>query len=159
MAKPSTIVRQMKGADISAMARILEENGLGEPQKLHGPLSFLLRSNRHFCFVAERDRRIVGGLMGFFNGLHAYINYLAVDKKHQERGIATLLHTQFVKNAKRVRARGIIVDSWLTTTGFYFKLGYTLPGAVFLIRRFDRPRSRNTNHYFRDSRLSLDGDV
>jgi len=126
----------MNSADITPVLRLLNENDMGTATELRGRLAFLLNLKQGSCLVAEHNGQVVGALIGFFNGFHAYINYFVVGRKYRRRGIGRQLHARFEQFAKRMHARGIITDSRLTATPFYFRLGYALPGAVFLIRRF-----------------------
>jgi GNAT superfamily N-acetyltransferase len=73
-----------------------------------------------------------------FNGFHIFLSHIAVHEKYQGLSIARQLHDELMTHALRLGAKGIIVHSWLRTTGFYYKLGYGIPGAVFLINRLER---------------------
>ena len=56
-----------------------------------------------------------------------------------------MLHESLAERARQLGAVAIITDSWLTATGYYYKLGYRVPGAVFPIR------SRNSGFSARSS--------
>ena len=62
------------------------------------------------CFVAGRGGKIHGFLLGFLSQVdskEAYIHLVAVDPKHQRRGIASLLYDKFFKTVTRMGGRRV----------------------------------------------------
>jgi predicted N-acetyltransferase YhbS len=135
--KPS-VVRRMVQGDIDAAARILAETGVCQEADLPERLAFLLEQENRLCFIAEVGGALAGVLLATYNGFHIFLSHLAVEEKHQRRGLAKLLHDELCVHAGRFGAKGIITDSWLTATGLYYNLGYRLPGAVFVINRLEQ---------------------
>lgn len=45
------------------------------------------------------------------------------------------VHAALVARAEALGALGIIADAWLTSTGFFYRMGYRMPGVVFMLRR------------------------
>jgi predicted N-acetyltransferase YhbS len=77
---------------------------------------------------------VVGAALASFNGFHVFLSHVAVAPSHRRQGVGTALHSALVERGRSLGAAGVIVDSRLTSTPFFQRLGYRLPGAVFLIR-------------------------
>jgi GNAT superfamily N-acetyltransferase len=125
-------IRRATIADIKSVAALVEEQlfkGVGVEQRVRR----MIECSPETCFVAI-DQHCVGVLLSMFNGFHVVLSHMAVHEAHQGRGVGRALHDALVECAESLGAIGVITDSWLGATGFYVKLGYRLPGAVFLIR-------------------------
>ncbi len=83
-----------------------------------------------------RAAEVVGVVLAVYNGFHVFLSHLAVVPGLQRQGVARHLHDQLSEAARRVGAIGVITDSRLTTTGFFYQLGYRTPGVVFLLHTF-----------------------
>lgn len=64
-----------------------------------------LERDPDFFLVAEVDNKIIGTVMGGFDGRRGLIYHLAVDKNERGRGIATSLLAEI---EKRLKAKGCI---------------------------------------------------
>jgi predicted N-acetyltransferase YhbS len=132
------VVRPMTEDDIPGATHILIASGLcADMDEVPRRLVSLLRLENHLCHIAVRGGEPSGVLLATFNGFHIILSHIDVSQVHHGMGIATRLHREVEAAAVRLGAQGIIADSWLTATGFYYKLGYRLPGAVFLIKRLE----------------------
>jgi len=127
-------VRAMVARDLDAVARLLVESGLCRRRGLRRRLETTIRACPPLCLVAESGRRPVGVLLGSFNGFHALLSHIAVAGRFRGLGAGRRLHSTFVRRARRLGARGSIADARLTSAGFFHRLGYRTPGAVFLIK-------------------------
>lgn len=87
--------------------------------------------------VAEKDGEVVGALLAQFNGVEIFLSNIAVLEEFQDQGVGARMHRELERRAKRLGANGIITDSRMSAVGFYERQGYKIPGAVFLIRRFE----------------------
>ena len=76
---------------------------------------------------------VVGVILAVYNGFHVFLSHLAVIPGLQRQGVARRLHDELTEAARRLGAMGVITDSRLTTTGFFYQLGYRTPGSVFLL--------------------------
>ena len=82
------------------------------------------------CFVAERTEEIHGFLLGFLSQTdsnEAYIHLVAVDPKHQKRGIARALYEKFfetVRDMGRRRIRLIVNPDNPGSLEFHKRLGF-----------------------------------
>ena len=72
-------------------------------------------------------------LLATFNGWHVFASHLAVAPSARRRGVGKQLIGALFQRAAKARAKGLIVDARLSAVGFFQKLDFRLPGAVFLI--------------------------
>jgi predicted N-acetyltransferase YhbS len=126
-------VRRLEPADVTAACHILTSTRLCEGDGLAKRLTGLCDRPESISFVADRSGELVGVVLAVYNGFHVFLSHLAVLPGLQRHGVARHLHDELMATAKRLGATGVITDSLLTTTGFFFQLGYRTPGAIFLI--------------------------
>ena len=126
--------RSATKADLDGIIEVLISTGICKPDGLRERVSDVIERSPHTCFVTEERGNITGALLATFNGFHLFLSHLAVANEHQGLGVGTSLHARLVERAIELGATGIITDSWLTRAGFYYQLGYRIPGAVFLIK-------------------------
>jgi ribosomal protein S18 acetylase RimI-like enzyme len=85
--------------------------------------------------VAEEGRRIVGVVLGRFDGRRGWVNHLAVDPKAQSHGIGSALMTEL---EQRFRDKGCpklnlhVVATNQQVCAFYEKLGCSKRDLVFM---------------------------
>ncbi len=131
------IVRNARIEDAEAACHLLVSTQLAKTEGLKVRVETSMSLSSETCFVAVHDGEIVGVLLAVFNGFHVFMSHMAVDEKYRGQGIGKMLHANLVSASTQLGAKGIITDSWLSATGFYYELGYRLPGAVFVIRDLD----------------------
>jgi N-acetylglutamate synthase-like GNAT family acetyltransferase len=128
------LVRQAVPADIEQIAKLFVAEDLCKPEGLEAKVRRSLKCSSETCFVALENGVCIGAALSVFNGFHLFLSHVAVDSNHQRAGAGRMLLEMLVDRARQLGAAGIITDSRLTATGFFYNLGYRLPGAVFLIR-------------------------
>jgi ribosomal protein S18 acetylase RimI-like enzyme len=138
--KEAYTVRPMVESDLTGVARILVSSGICEDEDdVSRRVGLLLLEGNRLCFVAVADPGgpVLGVLLAIFNGFHVFLSHLAVHAEHRGLGVAQRLHEELLVHAVRLGAKGVIADSRLTTTGFFYRLGYRVPGVVFLVNRLE----------------------
>ena len=133
-AKAGLIVREAAGADVGAMAALLRARKLAKGGDIRQRVKLLVGSDTADCFVAEEGGKVVGAVLSSFNGFHAFVSHIAVDEDLERRGIGAALLEAVIARAVKRKAEGLVVDSRLTSTTFFFRHGFRLPGAVLMIR-------------------------
>lgn len=94
-----------------------------------------LRRDPDLFLVAEAEDRIVGTVIGGFDGRRGILYHLAVAMSHRRRGIARKLMAEV---ERRLRAKGCVRCYLLVKEGdadlleFYHRLGYNPFGSVTL---------------------------
>ncbi|AFM24978.1 GNAT family N-acetyltransferase [Desulfomonile tiedjei] len=127
-------IRKAESRDLEGIAELLTVAGLCRREGLIPRLEYMLRNSPGLCLVAERHDKVIGTILGSYNGFHVLLSHVASDNSGSRAGIGGKLHHAFAQQASALGAVGIIADSWLTAAGFFYKLGYRIPGAVFLIK-------------------------
>ena len=131
---PHHRIRRMTEDDLGAAAALMRARGLAKGRDLRERLSVLARSETADCFVAEAKADVIGVVLSSFNGFHVFISHIAVVEDLERHGIGAELLEAVVNRANQRRAVGLVVDSRLTSTTFFFRHGFRLPGAVLMIR-------------------------
>ena len=142
-------IRPLEAGDVAAVCQILTSTRLCEREGLTERVGALCNGPNKLSLVAVRAGEVVGVVLAVYNGFHVFLSHLAVVPGLQRQGVARHLHDELMQAARRVGAIGVITDSRLTTTGFFYQLGYRTPGVVFLLHTFteesEAPRSASSD--------------
>jgi N-acetylglutamate synthase-like GNAT family acetyltransferase len=133
-AKAGMTIREAAGADVGAMAALLRARKLATGGDIRQRVKLIVGADTADCFVAEEDGKIVGAVLSSFNGFHVFVSHIAVDETLERKGIGAALLGAVIARANKRKAEGLVVDSRLTSTTFFFRHGFRLPGAVLMIR-------------------------
>jgi N-acetylglutamate synthase-like GNAT family acetyltransferase len=131
MAENDVIIRPLAEADLSEIAALLaaEEFGDDSVPRLRAAFTHL----QDFSLVAMRANHIEAAALANFNGWHVFLSHLVVAPSARKKGIGKRLVDTLTRTAAEAGAKGLIADARLSTVGFFQKLGFRLPGAIFLI--------------------------
>jgi N-acetylglutamate synthase-like GNAT family acetyltransferase len=132
--KVTAAIRAATDNDVAAIAALMKARKLAKGGDLRQRLKQLVASSMADCFVAEERGEIVGAVLSVFNGFTVFISHIAVDAALERKGVGSVLLEAVVARAKERKATSLIVDSRLTSTTFFFRHGFSLPGAVLMIR-------------------------
>ena len=135
-AKPrvAVAIRRATDNDVAAIAALMKARKLAKGGDLRARLKQLVGSTMSDCFVAEERGSITGAVLAVFNGFTVFVSHIAVDAVIERKGVGSALLEAVVAHAKGRKATSLIVDSRLTSTTFFFRHGFSLPGAVLMIR-------------------------
>jgi GNAT superfamily N-acetyltransferase len=136
MTQQQLSVRSPSAADLSEMAALLTAENFGDDsvQRLRTAFDQL----QEFSLLAARANRLEGLLLATFDGWHVFAGHLVVAASARGEGVGRLLIEALVGHAAKAGAKGVIVDARLSAVGFFQKLNFRLPGAVFLIRDVEK---------------------
>jgi N-acetylglutamate synthase-like GNAT family acetyltransferase len=127
-------IRTATSDDVAAIAALMKARKLAKGGDLRQRLKQLVASSMADCFVAEEGGKIVGAVLAVFNGFTVFVSHIAVEDRIERKGVGSALLEAVVARAKERKATSLIVDSRLTSTTFFFRHGFSLPGAVLMIR-------------------------
>ena len=130
----SSIVRTMTREDLDSACRILVERGLCAAEGLTQRLAPTLETANADYLVAEEDGAIVGVTLSVFDGFTGFVGYMAVAPGAERRNIGRRMIDELVRRARARGGQNIVVASWLSAAGFYERMEFRTPGAVFLVR-------------------------
>lgn len=126
------VFRRPIHSDLPAIAALLAAEGFGDDNADRLCTSF--DRLQTFSLVALRANRLAGVLLATFNGWHVFLSHLVVAPSARGEGIGKLLIRELLRQAATGSAKGLIADSRLSAVGFFQRLDFRLPGAVFLIK-------------------------
>jgi N-acetylglutamate synthase-like GNAT family acetyltransferase len=127
-------IRSMEASDLAAVAALIRARGLAKGKDLRERLAVLAKAETADCFVAEGEGGLIGVVLSSFNGFHVFVSHIAVAEELERHGVGAALLEAVIARATARRAVGLVVDSRLTSTTFFFRHGFRLPGAVLMIR-------------------------
>lgn len=126
-------IRSCRVADLAAVLALWKHAGaIPSVTDNIAALRRRLRRDRQLFLLAWDGARLVGSVIGGWDGWRASIARLAVDPAYRGRGLATVLVTRI---EKRLRSRGatrircIVVRSNARARAFWSGAGYQLSGA------------------------------
>jgi ribosomal protein S18 acetylase RimI-like enzyme len=99
-----------------------------------------LRVQPELLLVCEHESRIVGAVIGGFDGVRGWIHHLAVTPEVRRRGLATRLMRAAEDGLRELGAPKVNLQVRATNRGvvaFYEKLGYEVEERVSLGRMLD----------------------
>lgn len=102
-------VKQAKEADIYKMQSLWENTsglGIGSGDDEDSLKTFLKR-NPTTCLVLKKDDKLVGTVLGGFDGRRGYIYHLAVHSDYQRKGYGKLLLNSVILELKALGAKKI----------------------------------------------------
>lgn len=128
------VIRGASAADSAELVELLVAAELAVRGVAERGVAGCLARSADTCFVAVEEGALIGAALACFNGFHLFLSHLAVAAPHRRRGVGAALHSAVVERGRALGAAGIIADAWLSSAPFFQRLGYRVPGAVFLIR-------------------------
>lgn len=137
--RDAAAIRTFDRADATAVVDLWTACGLVSPHNdPHRDIERKLQVGPDLFLVAAEDGRIVGSVMGGYEGHRGWANYLAVAPSHQRRGIATrlmqTLHTRLVaRGCPKINLQ--IRASNASVVAFYESLGYVDDRVISMGRR------------------------
>jgi len=127
-------IRKCRVGDLPALINIWHNVGLTIGLSDTIPeMRRLLRRNPETCLVGFVDSKVVGGVMGGFDGRRGLVHHLAVDPDWQGRGFGRALMSEL---EKRFQQRQVVKMSfWVEARNqpiidFYRHLGYELRDLI-----------------------------
>lgn len=130
------IFRTYENGDYDQIIDLWQAAGI-QPTRSDTPagLASILTRDPDLFFVMEDAGRIIGVVMGRYDGRRAWVNHLAVDPGRQGEGLGSALMDEL---EHRLRSLGcekvnlLIAPSNGAVQGFYARLGYHRDDLIFM---------------------------
>jgi ribosomal protein S18 acetylase RimI-like enzyme len=129
-------IRVYKPRDFTAVRRLWRGAGLKlSPSDSRGELERARHRDADLFLVAVVGVRLVGVVLGRFDGRRGWVNHLAVDPTFQGQGIGALLVGEL---EKRLKVKGCpkvnlhILAENRDVSGFYRRLGYAPQDLIYM---------------------------
>jgi len=132
-------IRRFKKKDAEEVAKLITRNDVEFTSKFYpkriidkwvkemSPNYILKKSDGGICYVAEKDKK----LMGYINLGGNEIKKLFVIPDEHRKGIGSLLLTKIEELCKKRGIRTLILNSNISAQGFYISRGFTKKGEGF----------------------------
>ncbi|MFW9947394.1 MAG: GNAT family N-acetyltransferase [Candidatus Odinarchaeota archaeon] len=92
-------------------------------------LIVMLDRNPDLCLIAKIDDKVIGVVMGGFDGRRGYVHHLAIHPEYQKRGYGKLIMDELIERLKKKRVHKIhlfIEKQNEDVIAFYKKLGWEI---------------------------------
>ncbi|MFX1494463.1 MAG: GNAT family N-acetyltransferase [Promethearchaeota archaeon] len=92
-------------------------------------LIVMLDRNPDLCLIAKIDEKVIGVVMGGFDGRRGYVHHLAIHPEYQKRGYGKLIMDELIERLKKKRVHKIhlfIEKHNEDVIAFYKKLGWEI---------------------------------
>lgn len=133
-------VRKMVNSDFPKLYTFWKKAGLtlAKFNREKQEFNSLLKHNPKSTLILEENGKMIGAVIGAYNGRRGWIYHLAIDKKYQKKGFGSFLYKTVEKKLKDQGATKILLGvdySKLKITSFYTKHGFTVMNdAVVMIK-------------------------
>ena len=130
----------MKSEDIKDTYHLWQEAGLNVAsyKREKFEVENMLRMNSSSCFVLVDKGKIIGTILGTFNGRRAWIYHLAVYPDHQNKGNGALLLDKAEKTLVKLGATKILIGVLPTNKkalDFYQKRSFTIMDDALALQK------------------------
>ncbi len=144
------VLRTFRASDYAPVLRLWKRTGLlVGPSDEEEELARSLRRDPELFVVAESAGRIVGAVLGRFDGRRGWVNHLAVDPRLQRHGLGRNLLEELERRLVRkgcLKVNLHIERPNRAVAGFYLRVGYARRPLLFLEKWLERapPPARRT---------------
>lgn len=133
-------IKLIKPEDFSKLLTLWNEAGLSVVnfKREQQELSTLLKLNLDSCLVATINKKIIGSIIGAFNGRRVWIYHLAIHPNWQNKGLGSKLLKKIESIFKKKGATKILLGvsfNNLSTCSFYEKSGYSIMNDAVLMSK------------------------
>ena len=134
------LIRTITPSDFTEVLSLWKKAGLSIPNDEMEIflLQITIKKNPNSCLVLEKDKKIIGNILGTFNGWRGWIYHLAIHPDFQQHGYGSLLLQKTEKELKKQGAQKIhlgVVYTNLKVIQFYEKFGYTVVNDALWLRK------------------------
>ena len=96
----------------------------------------MLEWNPEFLLITKIDEKVIGVVMGGFDGRRGYVHHLAIDPKYQKKGFGRLLIDELMKRFREKKIHKVHLFIEKRNKGvisFYQKLGWVMRNDLVMM--------------------------
>lgn len=131
------IIKQLSSAEIEAACDLWRRSSPGVTLHEWETPTFILNAIKGFedlCLVAVENGEVLGAVLGGHFGMRGMVQHLAVEHKHQRRGIATALMNACCDAFNRRGIRRVLLGvNQPESMDFYRSVGFVASDSVKLM--------------------------
>ena len=116
--------RQIKLSDYENLVSFWKENYFVNEVDDLDRFKLFLEKNPGLSLLAEDDGKIIGTVLGSFDGRRGYIQKLVVEKNYRKKGIGELLINKIIEKLRKVGVLYIPISVEEERISFYEKCGF-----------------------------------
>lgn len=124
-------IKQMKSSDFPEILSLWKKAGLSisDPEQELIDMKITLNLNPTSCLILVKNKKIIGAVLGAFNGRRGWVYHLAIHPDFQQKGYGSMLLAKVEKEFKKKGAYRIhlgVAYTNLKVFPFYQKYGYSV---------------------------------
>jgi len=99
-------------------------------------VNVMLNKNPDLCLIAKIDEKVIGVVMGGFDGRRGYVHHLAIDPEYQRKGYGRSLMDELTERfqKKRVHKVHLFIEKHnKDVINFYRKLGWEIRNDLVMM--------------------------
>jgi len=99
-------------------------------------VNVMLNKNPDLCLIAKIDEKVIGVVMGGFDGRRGYVHHLAIDPEYQRKGYGKLLMDELTERFQKKRVHKVhhfIEKHNKDVINFYRKLGWEIRNDLVMM--------------------------
>ncbi len=127
------VIRQLRKGDLDVVSELaMLANPFAEKAKYRRHIEEELEDNPELAFVAVKEKKVVGYVMGDVHGSHAVLEDIVVDEAHQRQGIGTLLLDVELKALIAAGSKIVVAEvhyKCASAVPFYYKHRFRISGV------------------------------
>ncbi len=139
-------IREFRLTDYDSVLELWLEAGLVfRPGDRKSEIAEKIKRDPELFLVAEERGKIVGAVMGAWDGRRGWIYHLAVAPKGQRRGVGTVLVRELERRMSRkgvAKVNAVVYRDNQKSIGFFKKLGYQLDERSLLFGKLLRDKDQ-----------------
>ncbi len=133
-------IREFKLSDANQVMALLKRSNLyHKPWDNRKNYAQKKKISPDLMLVAEENEKIIGFIMGHYDGWNAMLHRLAISKEHQGKGMGSMLADEMEKRLKKKGARNIYILAALKnkkSIKFFRKRGYYTDTKCWTMGKF-----------------------
>lgn len=126
-------IREMTDTDLSKVQLLWKEVGFNLSfSDTISELKKMLKHNPNLCLVLELsngEKKLIGAVLGGFDGRRGWIHHLAINNLYQNRGIGTIVMEELTKRFEKIGVAKLKLEILVINEKvieFYKRLGWDL---------------------------------
>ena len=99
-------------------------------------LKRMIERNPHLFLIGKRDEKVIGVVMGGFDGRRGYVHHLAVDPNYQKKGYGKMIMDELMKRFRKMRVHKVhlFIEKYnKEVVKFYQNLGWDIRDDLIMM--------------------------